>query len=118
MLSDRELTARMQQVSCREMTDMSAQTLSVTIQVEFPAEDYRQLEAQARQEHVSVSQIIPDLVTSELRRRKKARRLLAEASRSYLARLAKEGKLDQTPEGIFAELRAVREVVADELLPR
>ena len=43
--------------------------------------------------------------------------MLEEVSDSYRARLAAEGKLDQTPEEIFAELRAVREEVANELFP-
>jgi hypothetical protein len=90
---------------------------SVTIQVELPREEYKRVEAHARKEQLSVSQVIPELVSKELGRREKSQKLLSEASRSYRARLAKEGKLDQTPEEIFAELRAVREEVANELFP-
>ncbi|SRR5258708_24009455 len=96
---------------------MAAQTDGVTIQVELPRKEYKRVEAQTRKEHLSESQVIPGLISSELRRREKARRLMAEASESYRARLAKEGKLDQTPEEIFAELRAIREEVAKELFP-
>ena len=96
---------------------MAAPADSITINIELPREEYERVEAQARQEQLSVSQLIPGLVSSELRRREKARRLLTEASRSYRARLAKDGKLDQTPEEIFAELRLIREEVASELFP-
>lgn len=97
---------------------MAAQVDSVTINIELPREEYERVEAQARQEHLSVSQVIPGLVSSELRRREKARLLLAEASTTYRARLANAGKLDQTPEEIFADLRLIREEVADELFPK
>ena len=93
---------------------MAAQADCVTIQIDLPHEEYKRVEAHARQEHLSVSQLIPGLVSSELRRREKARRLLTEASKSYRARLTKDGKLDQTPEEIFAELRLIREEVANE----
>jgi hypothetical protein len=96
---------------------MAIQQDSVTVQVELPREEYERLAARARQEHLSVSQVIPLLVNSELRRREKARRLMMEASRSYRARMRKESKLDLTTEEIFAELRAIREEVANELFP-
>lgn len=96
---------------------MTAQTDSVTVQIELPREEYLRVEAQARQEQIPVSQVIPELVISELRRREKAHGLMTEASEAYRGRLAKEGKLDQTPEEIFAELRAVREEVASEQFP-
>jgi hypothetical protein len=35
----------------------------------------------------------------------------------YRTRLAREGKLNQTPEEVMAELRAIREKVADEFYP-
>lgn len=96
---------------------MAGHSDTVTVLVELPRDEYKRVEAQARKEHLSVSQVIPGLVTSELRRRERARRQMLEASRSYRARLAMEGKLDQTPEEIFAELRAIREEVANELFP-
>jgi len=96
---------------------MATQQDSVTVQVELPREEYERVAARARQEHLSVSQVIPLLVNSELRRREKARRLMMEASRSYRARMRKESKLDLTTEEIFAELRAIREEVANELFP-
>lgn len=96
---------------------MASETDSITIQIELPPDEYRRIEAQARQDHLSVSQLSPELVSSELRRREKARRQMAEASRSYRARLTKAGKLAQTPGEIFAELRTVRKEVASELFP-
>ncbi len=93
---------------------MAAHKDSVTIQVELPRADYKRIEAQARKESLPVAQVIPELVSSELRRREKARRLMLEASRSYRARLVREGKLDQIPAEIFAELRGIREEVAND----
>jgi hypothetical protein len=96
---------------------MASQSDTVTVLIELPRAEYKRVEAQARKEHLPVSQVIPELVNSELRRRERARRQMSEASRSYRARLAMTGKLEQTPEEIFAELRRIREEVADELFP-
>lgn len=90
---------------------------SVTIQVDLPRAEYELVEAEARKERRPVSEVIPGLVSSELYRREKARRMLQAASESYRAQLAAEGKLDQTPEEIFADLRQLREEVANELFP-
>lgn len=94
---------------------MAGRTDSVTIQLELPRDEYERVEEQARKEHRSVSEVIPGLVNSELRRRETARRILEEASNSYRERLVGEGKRDRSPDEIFAELRALREDVANEL---
>jgi hypothetical protein len=96
---------------------MPSNSDSVTIQLELPRDEYKRVEEQARKEHRSVSEVIPGLVSSELRRREAARQSLAEASESYRARLSAAGELDMTPDEIFAELRALREEVANELFP-
>src|SRR5438045_3528893 len=96
---------------------MASQSDSVTIELELPRAEYERVEAQARKEKRSVSQVIPLLLESELRRREKARRMLEEASESYREHLASEGKLDQSPEEVLAELRQLRDEVAHELFP-
>jgi len=96
---------------------MTKHSDNVTIELELPRAEYERVEAQARKEHRSVSQVIPVLLHSELRRREKARRMLEEVSESYRELLASEGKLDQAPEEVLAELRQLRDEVANELFP-
>jgi hypothetical protein len=96
---------------------MESSTDSVSIVVELPSEDYARLAAHARDERATVSQIIPSLLSSALRRQKKAKDLFAQASRSYRTRLAKEGKLGQTLDEMMGDLREIREEVAEELFP-
>lgn len=96
---------------------MAAQSDTVAVQVELARDEYERIEEQARREHRPVSDVIPRLVSSELQRRANARRMMEEVSASYRARLAAEGKLDQTPEEFLDELRALREQIADELYP-
>ncbi len=96
---------------------MPVNTDSVTIEVRLRRDQYDQVEAQALKEHRALSEVIPDLLSAELRRRLKARRLFEQVSDSYRARLAAEGKLAQTPEEVLEELRVQRERIANELYP-
>jgi len=45
------------------------------------------------------------------------RELFERVSREYRARLAREGKLDQSPDEVLQELRDVREQIAREFYP-
>ncbi len=89
----------------------------VSVQIELTREDYNRVEEQARLEHRSVSDVIPSVVANWLERRATVRELMEQASVLYRARLAKEGKLNQTPEEIFTELARIREEAANEIYP-
>jgi hypothetical protein len=74
--------------------------------------------SQLAQEHaVSVEQELQALVQSAVEGGSTRAEKFDLLSAMYRARLAQEGKLDQSPEQIMEDLRTVREQIANELYP-
>lgn len=91
------------------------ETISVLVPLSKPV--YEQAVDSAARAHRSIENELAELVETGIRATLSHQERFDRLSSSYRARLAREGKLDQTPDEILAELRAIRENVADELYP-
>lgn len=92
-------------------------TKRVSVTLDLPEELYERASLKAACEQREVNEVLSSTLEAGLIAPETARELLEHASQSYRAQLAAQGKLDQTDEEIFAELREVREQIADELYP-
>lgn len=96
---------------------MGVKTDSVIIQVELPREEYERVEAQARRERQSVTQVIPRLIGDGLQSRMTAREIMERVATAYRARMAASGERELTSEELLEKLRRDREEIADALYP-
>ena len=91
---------------------------TVTVTLELPQTLYERVAEEAQREQRTPENVLENLVADRfIDAQARARAAWERASALYRARLEREGKLDQTPEEIFAELAAIREEIANELYP-
>jgi len=96
---------------------MSTATETVQVTLTLPKDIYERAAQTAQAEQRQVAELLSSLVTEGLSGRDSPREAFERASASYRARLAREGKLNQSPEEVLQELRDIREKVARELYP-
>ncbi len=89
------------------------------VQVAFPLprKVYERVARAARDGQRSLDDELAVLVESGLSAELSHQERFDRLAEMYRVRLAREGKLNRTPEEVMAELRAVREKVADEFYP-
>ena len=93
---------------------MPATEERVSITLSVPREVLDQVDYLAQQSKASVEKEFESLIESGLKSRLSIQESFDRLSEMYRARLAREGKLNQTSEEIMAELREIREKVANE----
>ncbi len=96
---------------------METQIQDKPVRVLLPRETARRVEEVAEQENRSLDEQTALLLDEALDARSSPREIFQRLSSDYRSRLAREGKLDQTPDQILEELRRIREEVANELYP-
>ena len=89
----------------------------VQVMVKLPKEIYDRVVHAAAGEQQSLEDLLSVLVAEGLDAHASVRELFEHVSAQYRARLAREGKLDQSADEVLQELRAVREQIAGELYP-
>ena len=93
----------------------TGQTVQVTLQL--PRSMFERVSQAALTEQRQVGDFLNDLVAEGLETHMTIRELLEQVSQDYRDRLAREGKLDQSPDAVQQELRTLREQVAHDLYP-
>jgi hypothetical protein len=101
-----------------EVIVMPATEERVSITLTLPREVLDQVDCLAKQSKESVEKEFESLIESGLKSRLSAQERFDRLSDMYRARLAREGKLNQTSEEIMAELQEIREKVANEFYPK
>jgi hypothetical protein len=96
---------------------MSTTPQTVQVTVTLPKDVYERAAQVAEAEQHQLGELLGTLVAEGLEGRASVREILERVSREYRARLAREGKLDQSPDEVLQELRELREQVARELYP-
>ena len=96
---------------------MSTSTQTVQVTLTLPRDLYERAAKTAQAEQRQIAELLSSLVAEGLTQRDSPREAFERASASYRARLAREGKLDQSPDEVLQELREIREQVARELSP-
>jgi hypothetical protein len=96
---------------------MSTRSRNVKVTLMLPRDLYERAEQAAAGEKQQLTELLSRLVAEGLEARASARDLFEHASALNRARLAQEGKLDQSPEEILEQLRGVRDQVTRELYP-
>ena len=96
------------------MSSMS-QTVQVTLQL--PKDMYERVTQAALVEQQQVEDLLRTLIAEGLEAHTTIRELLEHVSEDYRARLAREGKLDQSSDAVLQELRDFREQITRELYP-
>lgn len=94
---------------------VAKETISVTVPLPKPL--YEQAADSAARAQRSIEVELADLVGAGMRATLSHRERFDRLSASYRARLAREGKLNQSTDEVLGELTAIREQVADELYP-
>src|SRR5436190_21515162 len=93
----------------------SSQTVKVTLTL--PKEIFERAKQAAAEEQRQLGELLSRLVTEGLEARASVRQLFEHVSAQYRARLAQEGKLEQSPDEVLQDLRNLREQVASDLYP-
>jgi hypothetical protein len=88
---------------------------SVQVTLSLSKGTYERLEQAAFAIQKRPEDLLNSLVTEGLDTQSRISEILERISTEYRNRLSKEGKLDQSSEGIIQELRDVREQIAYEL---
>jgi hypothetical protein len=96
---------------------MSHPARNVTVTLTLPQEIYERVAEAAVLEQRQLEELMGELIAEGLDTHKSVRDLMEQVSAQYRARLAQEGKLDQSAEEVLQELRDLREQVAGELYP-
>ncbi len=96
---------------------MSAISELVEVKLSLPKETYDAACELARKEQHAIEEELVSLVNSGLDSHRGYQELMERLAERYQDRLARQGKLGQTKEEVLAELRQLREQVADELYP-
>ena len=91
------------------------QTVHVTLQL--PKDMYERVTQAALVEQQQVEDLLRTLIAEGLEAHTTIRELLEHVSEDYRARLAREGKLDQSSGDVLQELRDLREQITRELYP-
>lgn len=90
---------------------------TVVLEVPISQKTYEDLSEIASGGSRSPEEVARDLIETELSRQARIAERFDRLSDSYRARLAREGKLNRTPEEVLEELRQIREQVANEKYP-
>lgn len=96
---------------------MSSIEQVVQVTVKLPKEIYERVARTAAGEQQQLEDLLSVLVAEGLDAYATVRELFEHVSAQYRARLAQEGKLDQSADEVLQELRTVRERIASELYP-
>ena len=91
------------------------QTVHVTLRL--PQDMYERVTQATLMEQRQVEDLLRTLVAEGLEAHTTIRELLEHVSEDYRARLAREGKLDQSSDDVLQELRELREQITRELYP-
>ena len=94
----------------------TCQTVHVTLQL--PKDMYARVTQAAYMEQRQVEDLLSTLIAEGLEAYATIRELLEHVSEDYRARLAYEGKLQQSPDDVLQEFRDLREQIARALYPR
>ena len=92
------------------------QTVQVTLLL--PKDIYERAAQAASKEQRQIADLLSALIAEGLDAHATVRELFERVSEQYRARLAQEGKLQQSSEDVLQELRTLREQIARELYPR
>src|SRR5689334_5887582 len=87
----------------------------VHVTVKLPKEIYDRVAHAAAGEQQSLEDLLSTLIAEGLDTHASVRELFEQVSTQYRARLAKEGKLDQSADAVLQELRTMREQIVGEL---
>ena len=96
---------------------MSTRSEKLKVTLTLPRDLYERAEQAAAAEQRQLAELLSLLVAEGLEARGSARDLLEHASAQYRARLAREGKLEQSSDEVLQELRGLRDQVTRELYP-
>jgi hypothetical protein len=96
---------------------MNPNSETVEVTLTLPKSVYEHAVELAQSTAQPITDLLSSVVTEGLACPDNPREAFERVSASYRARLAREGKLDQSPEEVLQELRELREQVARELYP-
>ena len=96
---------------------MSSAERTVQVTLSLPKDIYDRVARTAVEERRQLEDLLNTLVAEGLDAHSSVRELFERVSEQYRARLTREGKLEQTGDGVLLELRALREQIARELYP-
>jgi hypothetical protein len=96
---------------------MGVTSSEVPVTLLIPRDVYDRAADTAAREQRRVEELLSSWVEEGMESHLSTRELWERLSERYRARLEREGKLNQTPEEVIAELREQREKVANELYP-
>ena len=91
------------------------QTVQVTLSL--PKDIYERVARTAVEERRQLEDLLNALVAEGLDAHATVRELFERVSEQYRARLTREGKLNQSADGVLQELRTLREQIVRELYP-
>ena len=90
---------------------------TVQVTVSLPKDIFERVAQAAVDEQRQIEDLLSVLVTEGLDAHATVRELFEQVSEQYRARLAREGKLNQSSDAVLQELGALREQIAHELYP-
>ncbi len=96
---------------------MSSMGQTVQVTLRLPKDMYERVTQAALIEQRQVEDLLRTLIAEGLEAHMAIRELLEHVSEDYRARLAREGKLDQSSDDVLQELRDLREQIARDLYP-
>ena len=97
---------------------MSSMGQTVQVTLRLPKDMYERVTQAALIEQRQVEDLLRTLIAEGLEAHMTIRELLEHVSEDYRARLAREGKLEQSSDDVLQELRDLREQMARDLYPR
>jgi len=96
---------------------MSGTDQIVQVTLRLPKDLYERAAQAATEEKRQLEDLLSALVAEGLDAHTTVRELFERVSEQYRARLAREGKLNQSADDVLQELRTLREQIARELYP-
>ena len=96
---------------------MSSMGQTVQVTLRLPKDMYERVTQAALIEQRHVEDLLRTLIAEGLEAHMTIRELLEHVSEDYRARLAREGKLEQSSDDVLQELRDLREQIARDLYP-
>jgi hypothetical protein len=96
---------------------MSSMDQTVQVTLRLPKDMYERVTQAALSEQRQVEDLLRTLIAEGLEAHMTIRELLEQVSEDYRARLAREGKLEQSSDDVRQELRVLREQIARDLYP-
>lgn len=94
---------------------MSRKGAPVQVTVTLPGDVYERVVSEAALEQRQLEDLLSNLVVKGLAAKETVRDILEHVAEQYQHRLAREGKLSQSPDELLENLRNLREQIADEL---